>query len=88
MEILIKLACMSISEFTGPMQSIRGSGKLGLESEFQPQDSRVPLTIGIQNPSSTDEEYESSFWNPRSIAWNSESKTVLGEGGQNENQLG
>ena len=59
-----------------------------LEFEFQVQDSRVPLTVGIQNPSSTDEESGSSYRNPRSTAWNSESKTVLRQGGQNENQFG
>ena len=34
--------------------------------------------MGIQNPSSTDKDLESSTWNPESTAWSLESKTVLG----------
>ena len=33
--------------------------------------------VGIQNPSSTEEDLESSHWNPETTAWNPESKTVL-----------
>ena len=87
MEILSKLACLSQNS-PAPCKVFVDPENWALESEFQPQNSRVLLTTGIQNPSSTDEEYGSSYRNPRSTAWNSESKTVLGEGGQNENQLG
>ena len=87
MEILNKLACLSQNS-SAPCKVFGDPEIWALESEFQVQDSRVPLTVGIQNPSSTDEESGSSHWNPRSTAWNSESKTVLREGEQNENQLG
>ena len=43
-----------------------------LESGIQLKESGFPLTIGIQNPSSTDK-----YWNPESTAWIPESKTVL-----------
>ena len=36
------------------------------------KESGIPRTIGIQNPSSTDKD-----WNPESTAWSPESKTVL-----------
>ena len=40
--------------------------------------STILLTIGIQNTSSTREkDLKSSHWNPDSLAWNPESKTVL-----------
>ena len=94
MEILNKLACLSQNS-SAPCKVFGDPENWALESEFQVQDSRVPLTVGIQNPSSTDEKSgssywnpRSSYWNPRSTAWNSESKTVLREGEQNENQLG
>ena len=60
--------------------------------EYQLEESGLPLTIGIQNPSSNDkrneiikkitkkfqwERLESSTWNPESTAWNPESKTVM-----------
>ena len=35
------------------------------------------MTVGIQNPSSTEKDLESSNWDPESMAWNPESKTVL-----------
>ena len=35
------------------------------------------MTVGIQNPSSTEKDLESSNWNPEYMAWNPESKTVL-----------
>ena len=48
-----------------------------MESEIQPKESGTLLTIGIQNPSSTEKD-----WNPipgicNLTAWNSESKNVL-----------
>ena len=50
-----------------------------LDSGIQLKESGIPLTIGIQNRSSTDwQRLESSTWNPESTAWNLESKTVLG----------
>ena len=81
-----KQTCLSISEFIGPMQSIRGSGKLGFGIRISGPGFQSPAYSWY--PKSTDEESESSYWNPRSTAWNSESKTVLREGEQNENQLG
>ena len=36
------------------------------------KESGIPLAIGIQNPSSTQKD-----WNPESMAWNPDSKTVL-----------
>ena len=41
-----------------------------LESGIQLKESRIPLTIGIQNPSSFDKDPESTAWDP-------ESKTIL-----------
>ena len=40
---------------------------------LESRNSGIPLTIGIQYPSSTDKD-----WNPRSVAWNPGSKTVPG----------
>ena len=40
-------------------------------------ESRMPLTIGIRNPSFIEKDLESSNWNPESTAWNSVSKNVL-----------
>ena len=40
-----------------------------LESRIQLKESRIPLTIGIQNPSSFDKD-------PQSTAWDPESKTI------------
>ena len=66
---------------------LRNPGKFGswnLESglwnpEKKLKESGIPLTIGIQNRSSTDRQrLESSTWNPESTPWNLESKTVLG----------
>ena len=37
-----------------------------LESGIQLKESGIPLKIGIQHPSSTDIESESSSWNPKS----------------------
>ena len=37
----------------------------------------IPLTIRIQNPSSTDKGPESSTWNLEYTAWIPESKTLL-----------
>ena len=48
-----------------------------LESGIQLQESGIPMTVGIQNPSSTEKDLESSNWNPEYMAWNPESKTVL-----------
>ena len=53
------------------------SGKIFLmESRIQLKESSIPITIGIQNPSSTDK-----YWNQHlesgSTAWNPEFKTVL-----------
>ena len=39
---------------------------------MQLKESRILLTTGIQNPSSSDK-----YWNPESTVWNPESKTVL-----------
>ena len=44
-----------------------------LESGIQLKESRIPLTIGIQNLSPL----KSSSWNTQSTAWNPESKTAL-----------
>ena len=41
------------------------SGILGLESRIQLKESRIPLTIGIQNPRSIDK-----YWNPVPRIWN------------------
>ena len=59
---------------------IRNTGKFclwnpeshALESGIQLGESGIPLTIAIQNPSSTDKE-----WDPESTARNPQSKTVL-----------
>ena len=40
-------------------------------------ESRMPLTIGIRNPSFIEKDLESSNWNPEYTAWNSDSKNVL-----------
>ena len=48
-----------------------------LESGIQVYESRIPITIRIRNPSSTEKDLESSNWNPESTAWNPESKSVL-----------
>ena len=53
------------------------SGILGFGSGIPPKESRIPVTIGIRNPSSTDEEGESSTWNPEPTMWNPESKTLF-----------
>ena len=50
---------------------------LSVESEIQLNESGIPLTIGIRNPSSTDKNPESSPWSPESVAWNRQSKTFL-----------
>ena len=44
------------------------SNSWALESGIQFKESGIPLTIGIQNPSSTDKD-----WNPVSGIWNLES---------------
>ena len=44
---------------------------------IQLKDSRIPLLIGIWNPSSTDRNSLSSSWNPESTGCNLESRTVL-----------
>ena len=48
-----------------------------MESGIQLEEYGIPPRIGIRNPSSTDNDLESSTWNPESMAWNSESKIVL-----------
>ena len=48
-----------------------GIWKLIVESGMQLQESRIPPTIRIRNPS------ESSTWNPEFPAWNPESETAL-----------
>ena len=49
-----------------------------VESGIQLKESRIPLTIAIQNPSSTDQDcWESNSWNPEYAALNPESKTAL-----------
>ena len=48
-----------------------------MESEILGFGIRIPLTIGIRNPSSTDKEKGIHTWNLGSTAWNPESKTVL-----------
>ena len=48
-----------------------------MDSGIPLKESRIPVTIGIRNPSSTDEEGESSTWNPEPTVWNPESKTVF-----------
>ena len=48
-----------------------------LETGIQLQESGIPLTIGIRNPSSTEKDVESSTWNPEPTNLNPESKTVL-----------
>ena len=51
---------------------------LGLESgNIQLKDSKIPLTMRMQNPSSTDKESGIHAWNPESTVWNPESKTDL-----------
>ena len=51
---------------------------LGLESgNIQLKDSKIPLTMRIQNPSSTDKESGIHAWNPESTVWNPKSKTDL-----------
>ena len=64
---------------------------LALESGIQLKESGIPLTTGIQNPSSTDIRSEASSWNPESTAWNPKSKTVFysliwDENGQGNNK--
>ena len=64
---------------------------LALESGLRLKESGIPLTTGIQNPSSTDIKLEASSWNPESLAWSSKSKTVLysliwGENGPGNNK--
>ena len=48
-----------------------GIWKLIVESGMQLQESRIPPTIRIRNPS------EFSTWNPEFPAWNPESETAL-----------
>ena len=48
-----------------------------LNRESGTLESRMPLTIGIRNPSFIKKDLESSNWNPESTAWNSDSKNVL-----------
>ena len=48
-----------------------------MESGIQLKEYGIPPRIGIRNPSPTDNDLESSTWNPESMAWNSESKIVL-----------
>ena len=85
------VCCGTVSMFPVYLSPhVRESGsrsleKLGLrnpeswawESGIQPKKSRIPLTIGIRNPSSTEKDLESSNWTPESTARNPESKTVL-----------
>ena len=47
-----------------------GNWKMNVESGMQLQESRIPTTIGIRNPS------KSSTWNPEFPAWNPESETL------------
>ena len=47
-----------------------GNWKMNVESGMQLQESRIPPTIGIRNPS------KSSTWNPEFSAWNPESETL------------
>ena len=47
-----------------------------LESGIRLKESRKPLMIEIQNPSSTEKKLESNKWNLESSPWNTESKTV------------
>ena len=52
-----------------------------LESGIPPKESGILLTIGIQNPCSTDKYWDPvPQWNPESTAWNPESKTVPDSG--------
>ena len=63
-----------------PCKGIRipESGKiLLLESGIQLKESGILLRIGIQNPSSTDKDWNQVPGNPESTTWNPESKTVL-----------
>ena len=49
-----------------------------VEFGIQLKESRIPPTIAILNPSSTDQDcWESSAWNPEYAAWNPESKSAL-----------
>ena len=48
-----------------------GKFACGIRSpKLQLRDSRIPLTIEIQNTSSTEKNPESSSSNPKSTAWN------------------
>ena len=60
-----------------PENCAYGIRNLGLESGIQLKESGIPLTIGIQNPSSTDKYWNPVTWNPESTVWNPESKTFL-----------
>ena len=48
-----------------------------VESGMQLKESGIPLTIAIQNQSSTDKDWNPVSGNLESTAWNPESKTVL-----------
>ena len=49
-----------------------------MESGIQAKESGTPLTIGIQNPSSTDKDPESSSWNTLSHGVESRIQECLG----------
>ena len=51
--------------------------RLLVGSRIRLKESGIPLTIEIQNPSSTNKRLNYSTWNLKSTAWNPESKTVL-----------
>ena len=63
--------------YIAPYKGIGIKESWTLESGIQLKDSGIPLTIGMQNPSST--EKDSSTWIPESVAWNPESWIPLYE---------
>ena len=56
---------------------IQNLGKFVLESGIRLQEPGIPLTTGIQNPSSTDKDWNPVPVSPESSEWNPESKAVI-----------
>ena len=56
---------------------IQNLGKFVLESGIRLPEPGIPLTTGIQNPSSTDKDWNPVPGSPESSEWNPESKAVI-----------
>ena len=80
--LLLDLPCKGIRQHLMALIRIPKFGKFLLVESgtlgVQFKESKIPLTIGNRNPSSTEKESESSTWNRESMPWNLESKPLHG----------